>query len=85
MITRPVAEMTSDEPMTFEEILERLERIVAELESGEPDLERSLALFEEGVKLSRHGTRLLDDAERKVQLLLADGSTVAMEVGGEGE
>ena len=71
--------MTKEQdPKSFEEQLGRLEEIVDELEGGEVPLERALALFEEGVKLGRScGTRL-DDAERRITVLLqqADGSTV---------
>ena len=70
--------MTKEQdPKSFEEQLGRLEEIVDELEGSEVPLERALALFEEGVKLGRScGTRL-DDAERRITVLLqqADGST----------
>ena len=61
----------------FEKALERLQDIVENLESGEPSLEQSLALFEEGVRLSRGCNQRLDDAERRLELLVkkADGST----------
>lgn len=53
----------------FEDLLARLESIVKQLESEELDLERSIAAFEEGVKLSRECHNRLDEAERKVELL----------------
>jgi exodeoxyribonuclease VII small subunit len=56
----------------FEAALERLETIVAELESGELGLEQSLKLFEEGVKLARICNVRLEEAERKVEILLKD-------------
>ena len=60
----------------FEEILTRLSTVVERLESGEMPLEESLALFEEGVQLSRIGAARLDDAERRIERLLhEDGST----------
>jgi len=58
----------------FEASLERLETIVAELESGELGLEQSLKLFEEGVKLARICNVRLEEAERKVEILLKDKS-----------
>ncbi len=61
---------------TFEEILERLEAIVADLEGGELQLERSLSLFEEGVTLGREASGRLDDAERRIEELLASGAKV---------
>ena len=56
----------------FETALARLEEIVAELESGELELEQSLKLFEEGVKLARICNARLEQAERKVEVLLKD-------------
>ena len=53
----------------FEKAMERLEEIVETLESGEPSLEASLALFEEGVALSRQCNQRLDAAERRLQVL----------------
>lgn len=60
------------EPNNFEEALERLEEIIGKLEQGEIALEETLALFEEGVKLSRFCRNKLDEAERRVDLLLKD-------------
>ena len=62
-------------PMTeekFEKALSRLERIVSELEGGDLDLEKSLKLFEEGIHLSHFCSQKLDEAERKVEVLLKD-------------
>ena len=56
----------------FESALSRLEEIVSELESGELGLEQSLKLFEEGVKLARVCNARLEDAERKVEILMKD-------------
>jgi exodeoxyribonuclease VII small subunit len=66
------------EQPAFEQSLERLEEIVAELEGSDVPLERALALFEEGVKLGRACSARLDEAERKITLLLekADGTLV---------
>jgi len=55
---------------SFESALSELERIVQSLEAGDLPLEKSLALFEQGVRLSRECQRRLDDAERKVEILL---------------
>ncbi|MCM2281017.1 MAG: exodeoxyribonuclease VII small subunit [Bdellovibrionaceae bacterium] len=65
--------------MDFEKKLNRLEEIVAKMESGELALEESLKLFEEGVRLSRECNGQLTEAEQKVKLLLgvgADGQAV---------
>lgn len=57
---------------TFAAALSRLEEIVQELEKGDLLLEQSLKLFEEGVKLARLCTKRLDEAERKVEILLKE-------------
>ncbi len=59
----------SDLP-SFEVAADRLAKIVAELESGELSLERSLELFEEGVGVARAAQARLDAAERRVEELL---------------
>lgn len=56
----------------FEEALARLEAIVAELERGELPLEDSMRIFEEGIKLSKVCLKMLDDAERRVEILVKD-------------
>jgi len=66
----------SEKKGEFEAILGRLEEIVADLEGGDRGLEESLALFEEGVKLSRDGHAILDKAEASVQTLLESGKVV---------
>lgn len=61
----------TEEP-SFEDILARLQQVVEKLERGDLPLEQSLAIFEEGVRLSRLGQRRLDEAETRVEELLAD-------------
>ena len=56
----------------FEDALTRLEEIVRELESGDLSLDVSLKLFEEGIKLSRVCNKRLEEAERRVEVLLKD-------------
>ena len=56
----------------FEAALARLEDIVKELETGDLPLEQSLKLFEEGIKLSRICNKRLEEAERRVEILLKD-------------
>lgn len=58
----------------FEEALARLETIVQELEKGELVLETALQLFEEGMKISRFCGAKLDEAERRVEILVRDES-----------
>ena len=57
------------EEMTFEQAMKRLEEIVTQLESGDAPLEKSLALFEEGTKLSAFLSKTLDSAEQKVTMI----------------
>jgi exodeoxyribonuclease VII small subunit len=71
--------------LSFEESARRLSAIVEELEGGELPLERSLELFEEGVKLARAAKERLDKAERRVEELLgidAQGKPVVREFEG---
>ncbi len=56
--------------MTFEAALEHLEKAVTALESGDLPLEKALETFEHGVKMSRFCTHKLEEAEKKVELLL---------------
>jgi len=58
--------------MTFEENLERLERIVEELDGDGVALERALALFEEGIEQLRAATGELGRFEARVKLLAED-------------
>ncbi len=70
---------------SFEESMERLSSIVAQLEKGECGLDQSLKLFEEGAKLAGQCEELLDKAEQKVSLLLAnDGEVPFAEDAGDG-
>jgi len=64
--------MSSAKPKTFEASLEELERIVRQLEEGELTLEKSLELFEQGVKLSRECQERLNQAERRIEILMRD-------------
>jgi len=72
----------------FESALKSLEEIVQQLEGGDLTLDRALELFEEGVKISRFCNGKLEDAERKVEMLVqsSDGATQEVDFpGGENE
>jgi exodeoxyribonuclease VII small subunit len=56
--------------LSFEESARRLGAIVEELEGGDLPLERSLQLFEEGIRLARAAQARLDRAEKRVEELL---------------
>lgn len=62
----------------FEDIVARIETIAGALEGGEARLEEALALFEEGMQLCQRGTARLDEAERKVEVLLEDNRVTRM-------
>lgn len=63
--------------MTFEKALERLEAIVGEMESGRLPLDDALRRFEEGSRLAAFCSAKLDEAERKIEMLVKkDDGTV---------
>ena len=62
----------AEKKQTFETSLKELERIVSKLEDGDLSLEESLKLFEDGVKLSRECQERLNQAERRIEVLLKD-------------
>jgi exodeoxyribonuclease VII small subunit len=70
--TRPGMKNREAQGQSFESSLEALERIVRELERGDLPLEESLQLFEQGVRLSRECQERLNQAERRIELLLRD-------------
>lgn len=78
MATTAQMEQGSGSSPAFEEILARLNTVVEKLEAGDMTLEDSLALFEEGVRLSRLGSVRLDEAERRVERLLNEDGNTAM-------
>ncbi len=56
----------------FEKSIKELEEIVSKLEQGDATLDESLELFEKGIKLSKECQKVLDTAEKKVSVLVAD-------------
>ena len=71
----------------FEEALKKLEDILRKMEEGNMALDESLRAFEEGIRLSRLCAEKLDDAERKVEILLKEEDKVSVKpfVGENGE
>jgi len=65
--------------LKFEESLQRLETIVADLEKGDVSLEKSLVLFEEGMRLSGQCRKELEQAEGKVEILLKQNGKLQAE------
>jgi len=62
----------NEQPKSFEASLEALEQIVHQLENGDLPLEKSLELFEDGIRLSRQCQERLNQAERRIEVLLRD-------------
>lgn len=68
----------------FEEQLETLKSITKSLESGELALDEALTMFEKGINVYKQCHELLESAERRVTILMADGETeVISELGDE--
>jgi len=61
---------------SFEKSMQQLEEIVQELESGELPLEKAMQRFEQGIGLSKQCSKLLDETEKKISILVqeTDGS-----------
>lgn len=68
-------------PDRYEEIVQRLGQLVERLEGGGLSLEDSIAAFEQGIRLARAGAARLDDAERRVELLLENDRTQPFDPG----
>jgi exodeoxyribonuclease VII small subunit len=65
----------NQEEARYEEIVQRLAKVVERLEGGGLSLEESIAAFEEGIKLARAGAAKLEEAEHKVEVLLEGDRT----------
>ena len=59
-----------EENKSFEEKMKKLEEIATELEKGDLDLDNSVAIFEEGMKLSKECSEMLEKAEKKITMLI---------------
>ena len=70
--------MAMNKSLSFEQAMQQLEEIVADLESGNLPLEKTLSSFEKGMLLAQHCSQLLDRADLKVQQL--SGSEDAMQL-----
>lgn len=70
--------MSETNQVSFEEALLALEEIVTQLEAGDQNLEKSLALFEEGQRLVAMCNNQLAEATLRVEQLTADGEIVAL-------
>jgi len=59
-----------DNNMNFEETMKELEEVVQALENGELNLDESIKEFEKGMKLSKDASKYLEDAEKKITILV---------------
>jgi len=57
---------------TFEKSIQQLEEIVQELESGDLPLEKAMQRFEQGIRLSKQCSKMLDETEKKISILVQD-------------
>ena len=57
---------------SFEEQIAELEKIINELENGNLNLDDSVVKFEEGMKISKECNKMLENAEKKITILLND-------------
>jgi exodeoxyribonuclease VII small subunit len=76
--TSASASASSAEGASFEEVLKKLEAVVAKLERGDLALEDSLRAYEEGIALVRSAQGRLDGMDKRLEQLLKDGRTAPM-------
>jgi exodeoxyribonuclease VII small subunit len=62
----------NEENKSFEDAMLELEQIVSVLEKGDVALEDSITNFQHGIELSRYCSKKLDEAEKKISILLQD-------------
>lgn len=65
--------------MNFEESMKQLEEIATQLEKGELNLDQSVEKFEAGMKLSKECNKMLEEAEKKITILLKNGDSMKEE------
>ena len=64
---------------SFEEMMKSLEQISQDLENGELTLDESMKKFEEGMQLSKKCSEILENAEKKIKILIKDGENLSEE------
>lgn len=64
---------------SFEEQMEDLEKIVSELENGNLNLDESVNKFEEGIKISKECNKILEEAEKKITILVNESGEMKEE------
>ena len=64
---------------SFEEQMEKLEEIIGELEKGDLNLDDSVSKFEEGIKISKECNKILEEAEKKITILVNKDGEISEE------
>ena len=64
------------EDLSFEELVTKLEDVTNKLEKDNLNLDESIKLFEEGMEISKKCNKRLEEAEKKITILLQDGEDV---------
>lgn len=67
------------EEMNFEETMVKLEQIAGELEKGDLNLDESVKKFEEGMELSKKAIKILDTAEKRINILIQKDGEITEE------
>lgn len=65
--------------ISFEDAMKELEQIASQLEKGDLNLDQSVAKFEEGMKLSKTCNKILEDAEKRISILIKNEDDVTEE------
>ena len=67
------------EEINFEDAMKKLEEITAELEKGDLSLDESVKKFEEGIKLSKECNKILEDSEKRINILINNNGNITEE------
>ncbi len=67
------------EEINFEEAMKKLEQITVELEKGDLSLDESVKKFEEGIKLSKECNKILEDSEKRINILINNDGNITEE------
>ena len=71
--------MEDNKEINFEDTMKKLENIANELEKGYLDLDTSVSKFEEGMKLSKKCNEILENAEKRISILINNGEDIKEE------
>lgn len=71
--------MEEKNTMNFEEAIKGLEQIATELEKGDLNLDESVSKFEQGMKLSKTCSEILEDAQKRISILIKNGEDITEE------